>query len=1128
MARHRNVRSMNYADEYDGYDDVYGHSVEDDYSISPSDAKYVFDRNTEKAQMSAFLTGDEDIAEDDEDIEEGVTDCPKRRDSDTLGLRTRNLSDLDEARLRSCLDEIRDVIGDSLSEATLADIILANDFDVSKSLDAALSNAAEDSKRPPSKIKKQEIPLPQREPRVSPVIDENAAALSSLKAGISAIDLDKGTESSNLTSSKVNFKIPKLFKPVVESDKENIHAITKDSSSLTECLTNFKGVGLCEKSPQTSFDPTKISLGLHTMNMTSPKKVIPPLSKKLSPVRIDGDDDSECLSLSSLISLHAAKTSSLNSAASFPTALDSFKNVSKSKSLNTPAHPKRLNKITQSARNASEASVEEDSDDEGSTLSSLMAQHASTKSTLEHTTLSDLADFHLKGSNLSSSHKSDFVIPSLKVHPKAFLPTSAVEKETGNSNEDCAAMDESEMNNDEFVIDLLDALNPPDIRKQLERPQSRIDTNNFGENDGSGCDDSKPWIQDRTCILDARSFLVMSLPMELNASSPVGRILCRRRNPRKSPYVRPSSPFLGDIVPFLFNTPWVSALFSSFQRQKGWFLFPLHHPAGKPTKIEEPVAVVTGKPDALTSTEKVSLPVKIVPSGAKTVNVTKGFEVLSVKQENDSGEGLRPAVSTPRTQSPASGRGTPSGRDTPNTGDQGEGDGIPREIRARPRVSKEDILAKYKSDRGDCKEQLHMVVIGHVDAGKSTLMGRLLLEMGQVSKKTMHKYEQESKKLGKQSFVYAWILDETGEERSRGITMDVGQSKFETKSKLVTLLDAPGHKDFIPNMITGATQADVALLVVDATRGEFETGFESGGQTREHALLVRSLGVSQLGVVVNKLDTVGWSQERFEEITSKLSAFLRQAGFKESDVTYVPCSGLTGENMVIKPTAAELTSWYTGPCLLEVIDGFKTPERPITKPFRMSINDIFKGMGSGFCVSGRVETGMVQPGDRILVSPLGETAFIKALLVDEMPIQVAFAGDCVSATISGLDQQNISVGYILCDPQRPIPITSRFQARIVIFQLKVPITKGYSVVMHHQSLVEQAVVVKLVAQLHKSTGTIIKQKPRCLTGNTIALVELEVSRPICLELYGDIKELGRVMLRVGGVTIAAGLVTKII
>lgn len=186
----------------------------------------------------------------------------------------------------------------------------------------------------------------------------------------------------------------------------------------------------------------------------------------------------------------------------------------------------------------------------------------------------------------------------------------------------------------------------------------------------------------------------------------------------------------------------------------------------------------------------------------------------------------------------------------------------------------------------------------------------------------MHKFEQESRKLGKQSFMYAWVLDETGEERSRGITMDVGRSQFETKTKLVTLLDAPGHKDFIPNMISGAGQADVALLVVDASRGEFEAGFDFGGQTREHALLVRSLGVTQLTVAINKLDTVSWSQERFNEIANKLKAFLKQAGFRENDVTFVPCSGLTGQNLNTPPTENELLSWYCGPCLLDVIGNF--------------------------------------------------------------------------------------------------------------------------------------------------------------------------------------------------------------
>ncbi|CAB0009047.1 unnamed protein product [Nesidiocoris tenuis] len=434
----------------------------------------------------------------------------------------------------------------------------------------------------------------------------------------------------------------------------------------------------------------------------------------------------------------------------------------------------------------------------------------------------------------------------------------------------------------------------------------------------------------------------------------------------------------------------------------------------------------------------------------------------------------------------------------------------------------------YKTERGDMKEQLHMVVTGHVDAGKSTLMGHVLYKLGLVNSKIMHKYEQESKKLGKQSFIYAWILDETGEERSRGITMDVGQSKFETKTKIITLLDAPGHKDFIPNMITGAAQADVALLVVDSTRGEFETGFESGGQTREHALLVRSLGVSQLCVVVNKLDTVDWSEARFKEICSKLGTFLKQAGFKEKDVTFVPCSGLSGENLTERTKVPEITKWYKGPCLVEVIDQFQCPTRPVAKPLRISVNDVFKGTGSGFCVSGRVETGMVAVGDKVLVLPQNEMALIKAITMDEMPSQSSYAGDYVNLTLANFDQQNIAIGYILCDPAFPVPVTSRFEARVVIFNITVPITRGYPVVLHMQCLSEQAVITKLTAQLNKSTGDIVKKKPRCLTKNSNAIVVIETSKPICVELYRDMKELGRFMLRVGGVTIAAGLVTNII
>lgn len=357
--------------------------------------------------------------------------------------------------------------------------------------------------------------------------------------------------------------------------------------------------------------------------------------------------------------------------------------------------------------------------------------------------------------------------------------------------------------------------------------------------------------------------------------------------------------------------------------------------------------------------------------------------------------------------------------------------------------------------------------------------------------------------------------------------MDVGHFRFETETKVITLLDAPGHKDFIPNMISGATQADVALLVIDATRGEFESGFDLGGQTREHAILVRSLGVNQLGVVINKLDTVGWSKVRFDEIVQKLKVFLKQAGFKESDVTYTPCSGLTGENLTKQATEAALTSWYKGSHLLAVIDNFKIPERSIDKPFRMSVSDIFKGTSSGFCISGRIETGVLCPNDKVLVGALREQALVKSLLIDEMPLNTAFAGDQVSVILSGIDVNNIMVGNIICEPQHPIPVSSRFQARILVFNVKVPITIGFPVLLHHQSLIEPAVISKLNAQIHKGTGEVIKKKPRCLGNNSCALVELETTRPICIERYADFKELGRVMLRVSGVTIAAGMITKI-
>ncbi|CAG8639712.1 3416_t:CDS:10 [Funneliformis caledonium] len=396
-------------------------------------------------------------------------------------------------------------------------------------------------------------------------------------------------------------------------------------------------------------------------------------------------------------------------------------------------------------------------------------------------------------------------------------------------------------------------------------------------------------------------------------------------------------------------------------------------------------------------------------------------------------------------------------------------------IKTIPKNKRIDVIEEYKKRSSD-KVSLNLVII--------------------VNEKTMRKYERDSSKIGKSSFAYAWVLDETGEERSRGITMDIAITKFETEHRRFTLLDAPGHRDFIPNMISGAAQADVAILVVDATTGEFEAGFDANGQTKEHALLVRSLGVQQLIVAINKLDVVNWSQDRYKEIMAKLNPFLTQAGFKKDKVIYVPCSGLTGENLLKR--SENVLEWYSGPTLVEQIDQFEPPIRLLEKPFRLSVSDFFKGgIGSmgGVTVAGRIEAGNIQIGEGVTVIPGGEHGVVKGLEVNNSSSKWAVAGDSVLMTLAELD----------------------------IIQLK-----GFPVILHRQSLNEPAIITKLISILDKSTGAILKKNPRCLVKSSNAIVEIELSnRPIPLETFKENKELGRIMLRKGGETVAAGIVTNV-
>ncbi|KAI8087598.1 P-loop containing nucleoside triphosphate hydrolase protein [Gilbertella persicaria] len=457
----------------------------------------------------------------------------------------------------------------------------------------------------------------------------------------------------------------------------------------------------------------------------------------------------------------------------------------------------------------------------------------------------------------------------------------------------------------------------------------------------------------------------------------------------------------------------------------------------------------------------------------------------------------------------------------------------PAEPLAKIPASKRVNVAEEFQKRSGEKPKLNLVVIGHVDAGKSTLMGHFLYDLGQVNERTMRKFERDSQKIGKGSFAFAWVLDETGEERDRGITMDIATNYFETEHRAFTLLDAPGHRDFIPNMISGTAQADAAILVVDASTNAFESGFDAGGQTKEHAVLARSLGVQQLIVAINKLDTTEWSQARYQEIESKLGVYLSQVGFKKSKMTFIPVSGLTGENLVKKSKEPALTSWYKdGPTLMEQIDKFDAPTRLLDRPLRMRVTDFFKGgIGSsgGVSVAGNIESGHVQVGEQVMIVPGNEVGYVKTMQVNEEPSTWAAAGDSVLMTLVNLDILNLSNGCVLCSGSNPVPVTTTFEAQIVVFDIRIPITPGYPIVLHHGSLDEPASILKLVEILDKSTGEVIKKNPRVLTKGMTAKVQVKLSqRPIPLETFKDNKQLGRIMLRKDGETVAAGVVNEIL
>ncbi|KAI0761724.1 P-loop containing nucleoside triphosphate hydrolase protein [Irpex lacteus] len=413
-------------------------------------------------------------------------------------------------------------------------------------------------------------------------------------------------------------------------------------------------------------------------------------------------------------------------------------------------------------------------------------------------------------------------------------------------------------------------------------------------------------------------------------------------------------------------------------------------------------------------------------------------------------------------------------------------------------------------------------------------MGRLLYELGKMDEKKRIANERASGKIGKSSFSWAWEFDGTTEERERGITMDVALQTMSTPNRQITILDAPGHRDFIPNMISGASQADCALLVVDSAVGEFEAGFERGGQTREHLLLVRSLGVSQVVVAVNKLDQVSLSA-RYEEICDLLKPFLAQSGFHPSKTSFVPVGAMAGINLAQRDQAeaARLREWYEGLTLVEQLDLLQPPSRDLTAPLRFPISNVYKSQSSGTAVTGRICSGILQVGEKLRVLPGDETAIIKSIQAETESLQWAAAGSNVTLYLTAIDPVHLNIGSVLCPTNDVIPLATVFTARVIIFDIQVPITAGASVELFHHSRDVPASISKLIALLDRSTGAVTRKNPRVLTKSVSAEVQITLRspnysgpsarpQPIPLERFATNKEMGRILIRRGGETIAAG------
>ncbi|AKB44663.1 MAG TPA: translation elongation factor EF-1 subunit alpha [Methanosarcina vacuolata] len=411
------------------------------------------------------------------------------------------------------------------------------------------------------------------------------------------------------------------------------------------------------------------------------------------------------------------------------------------------------------------------------------------------------------------------------------------------------------------------------------------------------------------------------------------------------------------------------------------------------------------------------------------------------------------------------------------------------------------------------KPHMNLAVIGHIDHGKSTFVGRLMYDAGAVPAHIIEKYKEEAKQKGKESFAFAWVMDSLKEERERGITIDIAHKRFDTDKFYFTVVDCPGHRDFVKNMITGASQADAAVLVVAAPDGVM-------AQTKEHIFLSRTLGINQLIVAINKMDASDYSEKRYKEVVEQVSGILKMIGFKPAEIPFIPISAFNGDNVV---KHSDKTPWYKGLTMMEALDNLKQPEKPSTLPLRIPVEDAYTISGIGTVPVGRVETGTMKKGDKVVFMPGGATGEVKSIEMHHEEIPQALPGDNIGWNVRGIGKADVRRGDVCGHVDNPPKVADTFVGQIVVLQHPSAITAGYTPVFHAHTSQIACQLIELNKKLDPKTGQVKEENPTFLKAGDAAIVTIKPTKPMVIEPVKEIPQLGRFAIRDMGMTIAAGM-----